>query len=201
MTPSKRHLLPQFLALYRDENLLLTAKQISERLGVTQTYVSRLLEENMNRAEYRYLKHLRRSACKRGKRHPLYKGEKVVPSLYRNKVEARLGVEFNTTTVVHHIDRNRDNDAFCNLAVMTRTAHTLIHKFMDRLPVHKKFRKSRVCLLREEAWGVFSEQIAPLTKDYVVYQIDGYLDNLDRNNLAAVTLEGLANLRRELPWS
>lgn len=48
-------------------------------------------------------------------------------------MERRLGRRLLPDEVVHHIDRDRSNNAEDNLALMTRTAHSRLHRFEDKL--------------------------------------------------------------------
>jgi HNH endonuclease len=56
-----------------------------------------------------------------------HRGEHVVI------MESRLGRRIREDEVVHHIDRDRANNDINNLALMTRSAHTRLHRFEDKL--------------------------------------------------------------------
>lgn len=48
-------------------------------------------------------------------------------------MEQRIGRRLNLDEVVHHIDGDRSNNDANNLALMTRSAHTRLHRFEDAL--------------------------------------------------------------------
>jgi len=48
-------------------------------------------------------------------------------------MEERLGRRLMPDEVVHHIDRNRSNNDINNLALLTRSGHSRLHRFEDRL--------------------------------------------------------------------
>lgn len=48
-------------------------------------------------------------------------------------MEGRLGRRLLTDECVHHIDRDRSNNDINNLALVTRSGHTRLHRFEDSL--------------------------------------------------------------------
>lgn len=54
-------------------------------------------------------------------------------SVHDVTMEERIGRRLMRDEVVHHIDGNRSNNDLHNLALMTRSAHTRLHRFEDRL--------------------------------------------------------------------
>lgn len=53
--------------------------------------------------------------------------------LHVTKMEERLGRRLLSDEVVHHIDGDRSNNNLDNLALMTRAAHSRLHRFEDQL--------------------------------------------------------------------
>jgi hypothetical protein len=47
---------------------------------------------------------------------------------YREKIEKAIGRKLTDDEVVHHRDRNPDNNRLVNLMVVTKYEHYLIHK-------------------------------------------------------------------------
>jgi len=58
-----------------------------------------------------------------------HKGRRVHDVL----MEQRIGRRLLPDEVVHHIDGNRSNNSIDNLALMTRAAHSRLHRFEDHL--------------------------------------------------------------------
>jgi hypothetical protein len=65
----------------------------------------------------------------------LHKGR----SIHVVAMETRLGRHLLPDEVVHHIDGNRQNNDINNLALMTRSAHTRLHRREERIS-HKEKR-------------------------------------------------------------
>lgn len=61
------------------------------------------------------------------------RGEHKFRGEHRVVAEGLLGRALNRTEVVHHIDRNRQNNTPSNLFVMTRAQHSWLHRMEDRL--------------------------------------------------------------------
>lgn len=60
-------------------------------------------------------------------------GEEKGKSIHVQLVEDRIGRKLLPDETVHHIDRDRSNNSLDNLALMTRAAHTKLHRFEDAL--------------------------------------------------------------------
>jgi len=67
------------------------------------------------------------------------RGENKGRSVHVVKMEERLGRRIKEDECVHHIDGNRSNNDENNLALMTREAHSRLHRFEDLLA--GKFRE------------------------------------------------------------
>jgi hypothetical protein len=59
-------------------------------------------------------------------------------------MEERLGRRLMPDECVHHIDRNRSNNDPNNLALVTRSGHTRLHRFEDRLEGVERISNVRV---------------------------------------------------------
>lgn len=53
-------------------------------------------------------------------------------SVHVVKMEARIGRRLRDDECVHHIDEDRSNNDDDNLALMTRAAHTKLHRLLDK---------------------------------------------------------------------
>ena len=67
-------------------------------------------------------------------------GEEKGKSVHVLMMEDRIGRKLLPDEVVHHIDHDRSNDDINNLALMTRAAHTRLHRFEDDLAGNTKDR-------------------------------------------------------------
>ena len=56
------------------------------------------------------------------------KGKTCGKSVHRLVMELSLGRTLSRNEVVHHIDRNKTNNSIENLQLMTRSAHTSLHR-------------------------------------------------------------------------
>jgi hypothetical protein len=61
------------------------------------------------------------------------RGEHKFRSVHTVKMEGRIGRRLLPDEVVHHIDGDRKNNTDDNLALMTRAAHTRLHRREQRL--------------------------------------------------------------------
>lgn len=61
------------------------------------------------------------------------RGENKDRSEHDVAMEARLGRRLRPDEVVHHIDRDRENNSENNLALITRAGHMRLHHFEDAL--------------------------------------------------------------------
>lgn len=60
-------------------------------------------------------------------------GETAGKSVHVVLIEDRIGRKILPDEVVHHVDGDRTNNDLDNLALMTRTAHSRLHRFEDEL--------------------------------------------------------------------
>ena len=60
-------------------------------------------------------------------------GDTAGKSVHVVLIEDRIGRKILPDEVVHHIDGDRSNNDLDNLALMTRTAHSRLHRFEDEL--------------------------------------------------------------------
>lgn len=95
---------------------------------------------------------IKKSAIKRGKNNSC--GVSVKPSGYveitRGEykgrlvhivvMESRLGRKLYSDECVHHIDRDKTNNAENNLALVTKSGHARIHRFEDKLSGNERRR-------------------------------------------------------------
>lgn len=65
-----------------------------------------------------------------GENHPLWKGGKVgyYCNIARGTWEEYWGEKPPKGYIVHHIDRDIKNNNICNLALITRAFHNILHK-------------------------------------------------------------------------
>lgn len=61
------------------------------------------------------------------------RGEHAGRSFHVVAMEQRIGRRIRPDEIVHHIDGDRQNNDESNLALMTRAAHTRLHRFEDQL--------------------------------------------------------------------
>lgn len=61
------------------------------------------------------------------------KGTHKGKNLHTVIMELRLGRPLLADEVVHHIDRDKTNNSIDNLALMTISAHTRLHRYYDKL--------------------------------------------------------------------
>ena len=61
------------------------------------------------------------------------RGENKGRSVHVVKMESRLGRPLKQDECVHHIDGNRSNNQENNLALVTKSGHTRLHRFEDGL--------------------------------------------------------------------
>lgn len=70
------------------------------------------------------------------------RGEHVGRSFHVVAMERRIGRPLRADEVVHHIDGDRQNNAENNLALMTRSAHTRLHRREDQLSGNARSRSA-----------------------------------------------------------
>ena len=60
-------------------------------------------------------------------------GEHKGRSVHVVLIEKRIGRKLKSDEIVHHIDGVKTNNSENNLALMTRSAHTRLHRFEDKI--------------------------------------------------------------------
>jgi len=144
----------QSLRLYRETEM--TIKEISQRLETTQHNIQAVLRRNMCSTERKKLQALRYAKAKRGAKNPMHnrtgeqhhnwKGDCFDGRGYLTRVHngkrqfvhrivmaQALGVEeIPSSLIVHHVDGDPTNNDLDNLALMTASAHMVLHSEAER---------------------------------------------------------------------